>query len=193
MPQYGDLATAVVMSIGLGVAAILSMDFAPGGNSFESYLFGSISSATDMDVKIVSVVFVLVTLIFVSQYSGLTLLSTDVNMARLCGVNVKLVNGIFTLLAAITIALATKIVGALLVASLIVLPVATSLLISRSYKMMCVFAVMMGVAYTMIGITLSYHFDVKPGGAIVLCAILGLFVCSVYLLIRKKMKNVASN
>lgn len=66
MPQYGDLATAVVMSIGLGVAAILS-DFCNEKNSFESYLFGSISSATDMDVKIVSVVLVLVTLIFVSQ------------------------------------------------------------------------------------------------------------------------------
>ena len=41
-PQYGDMATAVIMSTGLGIAAILS-DFAPGGNSFESYLFGSIS------------------------------------------------------------------------------------------------------------------------------------------------------
>ena len=69
-PQYGDMATAVIMSTGLGLASILS-DFTPGGNTLESYLFGSISAATPTDVKIISIVFALVLLTTVVNCSGL--------------------------------------------------------------------------------------------------------------------------
>ena len=79
-PQYGDMATAVIMSTGLGIAAILS-DFAPGGNSFESYLFGSISSVTNMDVINISVIFILILVVSISQYSGLlAILSTKTSL-----------------------------------------------------------------------------------------------------------------
>ena len=75
-PQYGDMATAVIMSTGLGIAAILS-DFAPGGNSFESYLFGSISSVTSTDIINTSLVFIFVIILSVSRYSALCLLYTS--------------------------------------------------------------------------------------------------------------------
>ena len=87
-PQYGDMATAVIMSTGLGIAAILS-DFAPGGNSFESYLFGSISSVTNRDVINISVIFILILVVSISQYSGLLAISIDKNIARLAGVKVN--------------------------------------------------------------------------------------------------------
>lgn len=83
-PQYGDMATAVIMSTGLGIAAILS-DFAPGGNSFESYLFGSISSVTNRDVINISVIFVLILVVSISQYSGLLAISIDKKHRSPCG------------------------------------------------------------------------------------------------------------
>ena len=78
LPQYGDMATAVIMSTGLGIAAILS-DFAPGGNSFESYLFGSISSVTSADVLNTSIIFILVLALCISRYSALLAISIDNN------------------------------------------------------------------------------------------------------------------
>ncbi|MDO5717607.1 MAG: metal ABC transporter permease [Tissierellia bacterium] len=183
-PQYGDMATAIIMSTGLGIAAILS-DFAPGGNTFESYLFGSISSVSPTDVVNVSIIFVLVVGASIIFYGGLLDLAIDTNLARLSGVKIKVVNGIFTALSAVTIALACKIVGALLVASLIVLPVATALIICRSYKSTYVFSILLGVIYMMVGITISYYKDVKPGGAIVICAVIGMLITSIFSKIRK--------
>ncbi len=183
-PQYGDMATAIILSIGLGVAAILS-DFAPGGNTFEAYLFGSISSVTPSDVIVVFIIFLLVVLASIVFYGGLLDIAVDDNLARLAGVDIKLVNGIFTVFSAITIALAVKIVGALLVTSLIVLPVATSLIVSRSYKGTYIISVILGIVYMMLGITISYYFDVKPGGAIVINALLGMLIFTIYAKIRK--------
>lgn len=183
-PQYGDMATAITLSIGLGVAAILS-DFAPGGNAFESYLFGSISSVTPSDVIVVFIIFLLVLLGSIVFYGGLLDIAVDTNLARLAGVDIKLVNTVFTLFSAITIALACKIVGVLLVTSLIVLPVATSLIVSKSYKQTFIISVILGVVYMMLGITISFYFDVKPGGAIVLNALVGMLVFSIYSRLRK--------
>lgn len=188
LPQYGDMATAVTMSAGLGLAVILS-DLAPGGNTFESYLFGSISSVTPWDVYATSTVFVLVVAAAILFYGGLLDLVIDQNLARLAGVKTKLVNGVFTALAAVTIALASKVVGALLVASLIVLPVATSLIVSRSYKQAFITSIILGVVYTVLGVSTSYYFDIRPGGAIVINAVIGMLVFLAYARLRKGIKG----
>lgn len=183
-PQYGDMATAVIMSSGLGIAAILS-DFAPGGNTFESYLFGSISSITQNDVILVGIVFLVVCLASIFFYGALLDIAIDPNLARLAGVKVKRMNALFTFLSAVTIALACKIVGALLVASLMVLPVATALFVSRSYKMTYIISILLGIFYTMLGMMISYYQDIKPGGAIVINAVMGMMIMAVIGKIRK--------
>lgn len=183
-PQYGDMATAVIMSSGLGIAAILS-DFAPGGNTFESYLFGSISSITQNDVILVGIVFLVVCLASIFFYGALLDIAIDPNLARLAGVKVKRMNALFTFLSAVTIALACKIVGALLVASLMVLPVATALFVSRSYKMTYIISILLGIFYTMLGMMISYYQDIKPGGAIVINAVMGMIIMAVIGKIRK--------
>lgn len=178
-PHYGDMATAVITSTGLGLAAILTK-FAAGGNNFESYLFGSISAVTMSDVISVAVVFICVILASVVYYAALLDLAIDTNLARLAGVNVRLVNAIYTFLAAVTIALSCKIVGALLVLSILVLPVATALIICKSYKATFVFSIVLGVIYTMSGIIISYYYDVPTGGAIVILAVMGMLVTAIY-------------
>ena len=107
-------------------------------------------------------------------------------LARLAGVNVRYINSIITLLTAITIALACKIVGALLVASLIVLPVATTLMVSRSYKTTVLLSVLLGVIYTMVGIIISYYYDIRPGGSIVINSVIGMMVMGIINLSRRK-------
>lgn len=175
-PQFGDMATAIITSMGLGLAALLS-DFSPGGSSFDAYLFGSIASVSKTDLIIVLITFILVLAISLIYYFGLLSIAVDPQLAKMNGVNVRRINSIFTLLSALTIALSAKIIGALMVTSLIVLPVASSLLISKSYKATFLNTLVLGVLYTLSGVILSYYFDLKPGGAIVVIASLGMLVC----------------
>lgn len=183
MPQFGDLATAVTMSAGLGLAVILS-DLAPGGRTFESYLFGSISSVTKVDVIATAVVFLLVVGASLAFYGSMLDMVVDPTLARLTGTRVRLVNAVFTALAAITVALASKVIGALLVVSLMVLPVATALIVARSYRAVFRVSVLLGLIYAFIGITLSFYFDIRPGGAIVLTAVTGMALFLLYSRIR---------
>ena len=183
-PQFGDMATAIITSMGLGLAALLS-DFSPGGSSFDAYLFGSIASVSKLDVVIVLITFILVVAISLIYYFGLLSIAIDPQLAKMSGVNVARINSIFKLLSALTIALSAKIIGALMVTSLIVLPVASSLLISKSYKATFLNTLVLGLIYTLSGVILSYYFDLKPGGAIVVIASLGMLVC----LLISKLKN----
>lgn len=178
-PAHGDMATAVITSAGLGIAAILTK-FAPGGNNFESYLFGSISSVVVTDVINVFIVFILVVVSSIFFYSALLDISIDNNLARLAGVKVNYVNALFTTLTAITIALSCKIVGALMIASILVLPVATALIICKSYKSTFTLSVVLGVIYTMSGIIISYYYDVPTGGSIVILTLIGIIIMTVY-------------
>ena len=183
-PQFGDMATAIITSMGLGLAALLS-DFSPGGSSFDAYLFGSIASVSNADLIIVLITFILVVALSLIYYFGLLSIAVDPQLAKMSGVNVRRINSIFTLLSALTIALSAKIIGALMVTSLIVLPVASSLLISKSYKATFLNTLVLGVLYTLSGVILSYYFDLKPGGAIVVIASIGMLIC----LLLSKLKN----
>lgn len=178
-PHYGDMATAVITSAGLGMAAILTK-FAVGGNNFESYLFGSISSVTLADVISVGIVFITVVSASILLYGALLDIAIDSNLARLAGVKINFVNGVFTFLTAVTIALSCKIVGALLVLSILILPVATALIICKSYKSTYIISVLLGILYTMTGIIISYYYDVPTGGAIVMLAVISMIAVGIY-------------
>lgn len=174
-PQYGDMATAVTLSAGLGIAVILA-DLAPTGRSFESYLFGSITAVNTTDMWVTAAACALVAAASVANYGHVLDMVVDSQLARISGTKIGQVNALFTGLAAVTVALAAKVIGALLVVSLMVLPVAAALIVARSYRRTYWLAICLGVAYTLVGMTFSYSFDVRPGGAIVVTAVAGLLM-----------------
>lgn len=179
LPQYGDMAVAIIVSIGLGFAAVLA-SFTPGSHNFESYIFGSITSITQWDLLQITLTFIAVVVSSILLYGALLDIAIDENLARLSGVRVQVVNSVFTFLSAITIALAVKIVGALLVASLIVLPVSTALILAKSYRQMFIIAILLGLIYMLSGIIISFYYDVNPGGAIVLTALIGMALSAIF-------------
>lgn len=189
--DFGDMATAIIMSFGIGLAAILS-DFAPGGKSFESYLFGSITTVSREDLIMVFIIFLMVVIMSAYFYNALLYISINPLMARLAGVKVRLVNAVFTFLTAITIAISAKIVGALMITSLMVIPVATALVISNSYKKTYLFSLIFSVIFMLLGITISFYQGLKPGGAIVMVAIGTLLIVAIIKKIRDKLKKMTS-
>lgn len=190
--DFGDMATAIIMSFGIGLAAILS-DFAKGGKSFESYLFGSITTVSSDDLILVGIIFALVVLMSLYFYNALLFISINPIMARLAGVKVRMVNSVFTFLTAITIAISAKIVGALMITSLMVIPVATALLISDSYKKTYLLSLIFSVIFMVLGITLSFYYGLKPGGAIVMIAIATLLIVAIIKIITTKVRKKISN
>jgi zinc transport system permease protein len=91
-------------------------------------------------------------------------------------VPVKTVNFIFTLLTALTISIASRTVGALVVSSLLVIPVACGMQVGRSYRLTLIFSVIFAVFFTVTGLTLSYYWKLKPGGTIVLTGVASFLI-----------------
>lgn len=184
--KSSDLSTAIVMSSGIGLAAILS-DFVPGAANFQSFMFGSIVAIPDVELYTVSIVAALVIVTYFTLYKKLVYIIFDEDGARLSGINVDLINKIFTFLIAITVAIASRTVGALMVSSLMVIPVSCSIKISNSFKKTVINSCLFGILFTIIGINLSYYLQLKPGGSIVLT---GLFVLILLIVANKFRKNI---
>ena len=181
-PRYGEIAPAVVMSLGVGIAAVAS-GFVRSVSNFNSFLFGSIVAISDGELIGVSVLSIGVVLMTLLLYRELFFVSFDEEGARIAGVPVRAVNFLFTVLTAVTVAVASRTVGALIVSSLLVLPVACAMLFARSYKGNVLLSVLFAVGFTVAGLFISFYADTKPGGTIVL---LGVAVLLVLLCIKRR-------
>lgn len=173
LPRYAEISISIIMSVGIGLASVLT-GFIDDGAAFNSYLFGSIVAITDTEVLMVIIVTVIVVATFLLLYKELMFITFDEQGAILAGLPVKKINFVITLLTAITVSVAARSVGALIVSSLMVIPVACAMQIANSYKKTVLYSVLFAVAFTVVGLVLSYYFNLKPGGTIVLTGVVVL-------------------
>lgn len=175
LPRYSELSIAIVTSAGIGLAGVLS-GFVSNSANFNSFLFGSIVAISDFEQLLVIIVSAVVMIGFLLLYKELFYIALDEASARLAGVPVKLVNFIFTLLTAITVSVAARTVGALVVSSLMVVPTACAMQLARSYRQTISISVLFAVGFTISGLFLSYYADLRPGGTIVLIGVITLII-----------------
>lgn len=174
-PRYSEISIAIIMSAGVGLAGVLS-GVADNSAGFTSFLFGSIVAITDFELYMVIGLVFVVLVAFLLLYKELMYISFDEEGARLVGISVKRVNFIFTILTALTVALASRTVGALIVSSMMVIPVACAMRFSKSYKMTIIYSIIFAVFFTVVGLSLSYYLGFKPGGTIVLTGVITLVI-----------------
>ena len=186
-PKNSDISTAIIMSVGIGLAAVLS-DFVKGAANFNSFLFGSIVAISDFEVMLVTLVFIVVMIAFVVLYKALLYVSFDEVGARLAGIKVQAVNIVFTFLISLTISIASRTVGVLMVSSLMVVPVACALRLSKSYLQTVIYSVLFGTIFTISGITISFYRGLKPGGTMVLTGIVVLVAIVILQNLKKFLK-----
>lgn len=170
IPRYSELSIAIVLSVGVGLAGVLS-GFVKNTANFNSFLFGSIVAISDFETALVIGISVLVFLAFLFLYKELFYIAFDEQAAGLSGVPVRLVNTIFTILTAVTVSIASRTVGALIVSSLMVVPVATGMLLARSYRQTVLLSVVFAVTSTVIGLFTAHFAGTTPGGTIVLTGV----------------------
>ncbi len=183
-PKYSEIAIAVIMSTGIGLAGILS-GFVKNSANFNSFLFGSIVAISDFELYMVVGLSTIVILAIIFLYKELFYITFDEESARLAGIPVRAINFVFTLLTAVTISISARTVGTLVISSLMVLPVATAIQIAKSYKQTVFYAVIFAIFFTVTGLYVSYYANFKPGGTIVIVGVTTLVCVLIY-------KNVLS-
>ncbi|MCC3647654.1 metal ABC transporter permease [Cytobacillus oceanisediminis] len=170
--HYQELAIPIILSGGIGLGVIF-ISLADGFNTdLFSYLFGSVSAVSRLDLWTILIISVLVIALVVLLYKELFLLSFDEEHAKASGIAAKSVHFIFIVMVALVIAASMRIVGILLVSSLMTLPVAASIRIAKGFKQTIFLSMLFGEISVLGGLTFSYYIDLAPGGTIVMIAVL---------------------
>lgn len=169
--RQGELAIAVVLSTSLALAAVLISMGTGGGVDLMGYLFGSIITVTAQDVQLVGLLTVLALATVGFLYRDLFAVSFDEEHARVAGLSVRTASTLFTVLVALTVTIAMRVVGVLLVSSLIVVPVAAAMQLAGSFRTALWLSILIGELAVVGGLILSYYMNLAPGGTIVLMAV----------------------
>jgi zinc transport system permease protein len=171
----GDQALALLFYTGIALGVVLvSAAGALNANLF-TFLFGSILTVTGGDLILVAILGAIGLAVTAALYRTLVAVSLDEEGARVSGLPVGLVNVVLAALTGVTIAASMRIVGILLIAALMVLPVIAAGRVAWSVRSTILIAIGIGLASVVIGLTVSYYADLAPGGTIVLTAA-GVFV-----------------
>ena len=171
----GDVALALLFYGGIA-GGVMLMGIAPGGSNakLNSYLFGAIASVTPLDIWIVAALAVTVLGVVAIFGRELFVLCQDEEMAKASGLPVRFLSLLIAVTAALTVVIAMRVVGLLLVSALMVIPVATSQQLTRGFRTTMGLAMLFGVLASVGGLLAStYSPKVPPGAAIVLLALAG--------------------
>jgi zinc transport system permease protein len=186
--HYQELAIPIIMSSGIGLGVIF-ISLANGFNTdLFSYLFGSVSAVSRTDLLVIFIISIVVIFAIIMLYKELFLLSFDEEHAKASGIPAKTIHFIFIIMVALVIAASMRIVGILLVSSLMTLPVAASIRIAKGFKQTIFLSILFGEISVLGGLIAAYYLNLAPGGTIVMIAvvILGLVIFCKKLMVRDR-------
>ncbi|MFD5388720.1 metal ABC transporter permease [Streptomyces sp. NPDC127074] len=191
----GDLALAMLFYGGMA-GGVLLINLSPTGSNanLTTYLFGSITTVSPEDVVAISLLAAFVVLITLGLRRQLFAVCQDEEFARVTGLPVRTLNLLLAVTAAVTVTVAMRVVGLLLVSALMVVPVAAAQQATRGFAMTLALAITIGVVVTLSGTVFSFYKNVPPGASIVVLAI-GVFAAITALaapLAKRRAQRVAT-
>jgi zinc transport system permease protein len=166
----GDLALALFFYGGIALGVVLVSRTGGGSVNVIPYLFGSILTVTASDVRVVAVLGLVIVASMALFGRALFAIVIDEESARVAGIPVDAANALLSVLTAVTVVAAMRVVGVLLIAALMVLPVASSRLVARSFRTTVMLSVVVGIVSVVAGLVAARQWDLAPGGSIVLTA-----------------------
>ena len=172
----GDLSLALIFYLGIATGAVGLSLAGRFNTSILSVLFGSLFSLSWADVGLIALLGAVVVVVVMMVYRPLLAVALDEETARAAGLPVDLLNLVLVALTALLVVGGMRVVGLLLVAALMVVPVAAGSKVAHSFKATLRWAVLVGAAAAWTGLLVAaWHGELVPGGTIVLAAI-GLFI-----------------
>lgn len=177
---FGESILALFLSGGLAIAVVmLGLSHNLGVNIF-AYLFGSITTVTAGDIRLIGLFGLIVTAAVAWQFKRFFLIAYNEELARANGLPVGLLNVVLMILAAMTVALSMRVVGILLVGALMVIPVLSAVQFRRSFRRTVSLAILCSLAAVFTGLFASFYLNLPSGSAIVVVCLL-LFALSLAL------------
>ena len=172
---YGDAAIGIVSSFGIACGILLTS--VAGGFNVDlfSFLFGNILSISRDELLIAAALFCIVVVTVVFFYNDLFAITFDEELAKSSGIRAGRINGVLVVLTALTVVLAMKLVGIMLISALLIVPAVTALQVARGFRTTILMAAGCAVFSVVAGIFFSFVMNLPAGGAIVMINIL-LFV-----------------
>jgi zinc transport system permease protein len=175
---FGETALAIFLSGGFAVAVVL-ISLANGfNNDLFAYLFGAITTVRPADLALIAGLGLIVLIALGALHKELFAITFDEESARVQGVPVDGINLLLTVMTAVTVVVAMRIVGILLTSALMVVPAATALRLATSFRHTLVVSVACSLVAVALGMVASFYFDIAAGGAIVLVALLQFGIAS---------------
>jgi zinc transport system permease protein len=165
---YGDAAIGIVSSFGIAGGVILA-SLSHGFNvDLFSYLFGNILAISSREVYLSVGLSVVILLIIIFLYNDLFSTTFDEQYARVTGIKTERINVALMFLTAVTVVLAVKVVGILLVSAMLILPAASALQMAKGFKSAMIAASIIAVFSVLAGITISFYADLPAGATVVI-------------------------
>ena len=166
-----DAAVAIMMSSGLAVGIVLIGLSGGFSLDLESFLFGSILLISMQDQIMILLLSAAVLLIVIKFYSQLVYTAFSEDQAWVSGINVSKLNYLFIGLASLAVIASLRLVGVLLISSLIVIPNIAAMMFGKGFKKTAMLSILIAISSVLVGIVISYIANLAPGGTIVLLTI----------------------
>jgi zinc transport system permease protein len=186
----GDAAIGIVSAVGISAGIMLAS--VGGGYNVDllSYLFGNILSISREEVLIAAGLFCVVMLLLGLFFNDLLAITFNEELARVSGVHTNMINAVLVMLTALSVVLAMKLVGIMLISSLLILPAVSALQLARSFKDCISLAALQGICSVVAGIFVSFLTNLPTSSTIVMLNLLFFAsACGIRRLITIRSKN----
>ncbi len=171
-----DAAIGVVTTASFAIGLALLNRYGQAKKSIEAVLFGSVLGVERADIWAVSIVAVLVAIFIVAFYRRLLFATFDPDVAQVTGVKVAWVEAMVMMMLSLTILVTMRVIGTLLISALLVIPAATSRMLTNSFARMLWISPVLGAVAGFIGMNAAYHLDTSASATVILVAAIGFVV-----------------
>lgn len=168
--KYAELILVIIMTLSIGIAITLISSGRTNAN-INSFLFGSILTVSKNDLSTVLILGVISLIVLALLYNKLIYLTFDEDGAKVSGIKIKLINYIFALLVGTTVSVSIRIMGILVISSMIAMPAAAALQLHKGFNITFIFSIIFGFISIMTGLFSSYYINSAPGGTIALASV----------------------
>ena len=175
-----DSIIGIMWATGMAIG-IVFVDLTPGYNvDLMGYLFGSIIAVPTSDIWYMLALDITIIALVVYYYREFLSISYDSEFARLRGINVKFFYTLLLVLAALTVVAAIKVVGLILVIALLTIPTYLAEIFSNTLSKMMVLSALLATFFTLVGLSISYMYDISSGASIILISVLCLIIVKLF-------------
>ncbi len=174
-----DSIIGIMWAFGMGIG-IIFVDLTPGYNvDLMSYLFGSIIAVSNEDIIYLSILDMFIVFLVLFFYKQILSVSYDSEFAKLRGINVRFFYTLILILAALSVVAAIKVVGLILVIALLTIPTYLAEMFAKKLSTMMALSALLATSFTLLGLMISYLYDISSGASIIMVGVLTLFIAKI--------------